>query len=200
MAPNSPALQRNRRDVLLVLLSVLCAVGFSALSWGQANVNEGLETATIYVDSSKGSDSNNGSQAAPFKTIGAAASQAVSNNHSGIGTRVIINAGTYRESITINGGSRQTSAPITFQAATNGSVIISGADKLTGWTVYSGNSQIYESSWPYNFGLCPALDSKAPFEQPILRYPEMIIVNDAPLTQVLALSAMLAGTFFVDEQ
>jgi hypothetical protein len=200
MARNFPPPQRNRRDVLLIFLPFLFAIGFSALSWCQASINESLETATIYVDAKQGSDSNNGSQAAPLKTIGAAASQAITNNHSGIGTRVIINEGTYRESITINGSSRQTDAPITFQAATNGNVFVSGADKLTGWTTYSGNSHIYASSWPYNFGLCPALDSKAPFEQQILRNAEMIIVNSAPLTQVLALSAMLPGTFFVDQQ
>lgn len=200
MTSNSPALNRNRKNVpLIVVLPFLFAVALSTLSWSQANVNEGLETANIYVDATKGSDNNSGSQASPLKTIGAAANEAINNNHSGKGTRVIINAGTYRESIQINGSSRQTNYPITFQAATNGSVIISGADKLTGWTIYSGNSHIYESSWRYNMPLCPALDSKAPFEQMILRYPEMIIVNGTALTQVLALSAMLPGTFFVDQ-
>jgi hypothetical protein len=171
------------------------------LSWSQASVNESLETATIYVDANKGSDNNNGSQGAPLKTIGAAANLALANNYSRIGSRVIINAGTYRESVTIaGGGSRSTSLPITFQAATNGTVFISGADILKGWTSYSGNSKIFESSWPYKFGLCPRLDSKAPFEQEIVRHAEMIIVNGIPLTQVLTLPAMLPGTFFVDDQ
>jgi len=40
-------------------------------AWGQAKVNENLETASIYVDVKVGSDSNPGTQTAPFKTIGA---------------------------------------------------------------------------------------------------------------------------------
>jgi hypothetical protein len=201
MGPISWLLQVNRKSVFSILLGCVLAAGFSALSWSQASVNESLESASIYVDASKGSDSNNGSPGAPLKTIGAAANLALANNYSRIGSRVIINAGTYRESVAIaGGGSRETSLPITFQAATNGTVFISGADVLKGWTSYPGNSKIFESSWPYNFGLCPGLDSQAPFEQEILRHSEMIIVNGIPLTQVLALSAMLPGTFFVDDQ
>src|SRR5271167_5037096 len=86
-------------------------------AWGQAKINETHETASIYVDVKVGSDSNPGTQTAPFKTIGAAASAAINNNHSGIGTRVIINPGTYREAIAIGKGSRTTNSPITFQAA-----------------------------------------------------------------------------------
>jgi hypothetical protein len=200
MGPVSFLLQVNRKSVFSILLGCIVVAGFSALSWSQASVNESLETATIYVDANKGSDNNNGSQGAPFKTIGAAANLALANNYSRIGSRVIINAGTYRESVTIAGGSsRSTSLPITFQAATNGTVFISGADILTGWTSYSGNSKIFETSWPYKFGVCPALGSRAPFEQEIVRHAEMIVVNGTPLTQVLSLSAMLPGTFFVDE-
>jgi hypothetical protein len=191
--------QVNRKNILSILLGCVVAAGFSALSWSQASVNESLETATIYVDTNKGSDNNNGSQTAPLKTIGAAANLALANNHSSIGSRVIINAGTYRESVAIAGGSRSTSLPITFQAATNGTVFISGADILKGWTSYSGNSKVFESSWPYNSGVCPGLDSQAPFEQEIVRHAEMVIVNGTPLTQVLSLSTMLPGTFFVDE-
>jgi hypothetical protein len=201
IAMGSPSLvNRNRKNLFSILMGCIAVAGFSTSGWSQASVNEGLETANIYVDSSKGSDSNNGSLASPLKTIGAAASRALTNNAAHIGTRVIINAGTYRESVQINGGgSRSTSSPITFQAATNGSVFISGADLLKGWTTYSGNSKIFEASWKYNFGVCPILSSRAPFEQLILRRAEMIIVNGTLLTQVLSLSAMLPGTFFVDE-
>lgn len=200
MGPLSSVRRINRKNILSILLGCVVAAGFSALGWSQASVNESLETANIYVDVNKGSDSNNGSQGSPLKTIGAAANLALANNYSRIGSRVIINAGTYRESVAIGGGgSRETSLPITFQAATNGTVFISGADILKGWTSYPGNSKIFESSWPYNFGVCPELDSQAPFEQEIVRHAEMIIVNGTPLTQVLSLSVMLPGTFFVDE-
>jgi len=166
--------------------------------WSQANVNENLETASIYVDASKGNDSNNGSKTAPLKTIGAAVTMALSNNDSSIGSRVTINPGTYRESVVIGGTKRSTNLPITFQAATNGTVFVSGADAVSGWSAYNGSSTIYQASWPFNFGLCPAQAPPAPAQQEIVLHPEMLVVNGTPLTQVLSLTSMLPGTFYVN--
>ena len=175
---------------LVILLSLPC--------FGQATVNEGLETVSIYVDGVNGSDSNPGTQTAPLKTIGAGISMAVNNNHNSIGSRVIIKPATYRESLSVGKGSRSTSLPMTFEAATNGTVIVSGADVWTGWTAYSGNSQIYTRSWPYNWGVCRG-DAQAPTEQDIVMRREMLIVNKKPMTEVLSLSAMRPGTFFPNE-
>jgi len=105
----------------------------------QANVNEGQETAFVYVNGATGSDSNPGTQAQPFQTIGKAASVAVANNRKSIGTRVTISTGSYRESISLSSNSNNTSLPITFEAATNGTVQISGADVWTGWAPYTSN-------------------------------------------------------------
>lgn len=180
---------------LLVILSVVLS---ASAAFCQANVNEGLETASLYVDANSGSDSNPGTQQLPLKTIGAAASIAVSNNWAGIGTKVIINPGTYRESIAVGTSQYVTALPITFEAATDGTAIVSGADVWTGWMAYSGNSQIYTNSWPYRWGLC-APDSSGLLEQDIVLRREMIIVNGTPLTQVLSLNEVVAGTFYVDE-
>src|ERR1700722_16180851 len=109
---------------------------FCAVAWcqvqQQANVNEQLETAFLWVDTVAGSDSNPGTQQLPFKTIGAATSIAVPNNSQGIGTQININPGTYRESITLT-GPNQPNAPITFQAVAPGTVFISGAVPYTNW-------------------------------------------------------------------
>lgn len=185
------------KTVLVTL--ILC--GSAVVCWSQANVNEALETASIYVDAAKGSDNNNGSNTAPLKTIGAAVSMALNNNYSSIGSKVIINPGTYREAIAIaGGGSRTTALPITLEAATNGTVFVSGADVMTGWVADSANPKLYQNSWPYNFGVCPAQTSPAPFQQEIVLRAEMVIVNGMPLTQVLSLSSMLPGTFFIDDK
>jgi len=170
----------------------------TATSLGQANVNEALETAMIYVDGSSGNDSNNGSKTSPLKTVGAAVTMAMANNHSNIGSRVIINSGTYRESVIVGSSRKSTISPITFQAATNGTVFISGADPLSGWTSYQGSSQIYEASWPYNFAVCTAQAAPAPVQQKIVLHREMLIVNGTPLTQVLTFTSLLPGTFYVD--
>src|SRR5215831_8746699 len=92
---------------LILFLSLTC--------FGQANVNESLETATVYVDGVNGSDSNPGTSAEPLKTIGAGVSKAVNNNHNGIGTKVIIRPATYRESIAVGHSGKSTSLPMTFE-------------------------------------------------------------------------------------
>lgn len=178
---------------LLALLSVPSFV------LGQANVNEGLETATLYVDGTKGSDSNPGTSSLPLKTIGAAVTLADTNNFNSVGTRVVINPGTYREALNLSFVKRNTSLPMTFQAATNGTVFVSGADVWTGWATYNGNPQIYTHNWPYQYGVCSADAAPAPMQQQIMLRREMVAVGGVPLTQVLTLSAMQPGTFYVNE-
>jgi hypothetical protein len=181
-----------------VLLGALLVFIFSVPGWCQANVNESLETASVYVDAVYGSDGNPGTAGAPLKTIGAAVSIAETNNQNSIGTKVIVNPGVYREAVTINGNLKTTSLPITFQAATSGTAIVSGADIWTGWAPYSGNSNIYTNAWPYTWGLCAPANAGPPQADIVLRR-EMVFVNGTMLTGVLSLSEMAAGTFYVDE-
>jgi len=166
-------------------------------AWGQANVDESQETKTLYVDAHSGSDSNPGTQQSPLKTVGAAAAAAVTNNHAGLGTKVIINPGVYRESVSLTPSSRDTALPITFQAATAGTAIISGADVWSGWQSAGGN--LYSHSWSNNWGLCGLDGAGAPNEEDIVRRREMIFVNGTALTQVMTQSAMRVSTFFVDD-
>ncbi len=180
----------------LALLSFV--VAFSGIAHGQANVNESLETAFVYVDANTGSDSNPGTQALPFQTIGKAASVAMFNNQHGIGTRVTINPAIYRESLQLKSTASTTSLPITFQASVKAEVEISGADVWTGWQLYSGNPNVYTHAWPYAWGQCPRATT-GPTEQAINLRRENIFVNQVPLTQVLTLSQLTPGTFFVDE-
>ncbi len=186
-----------RGSALVCFLVALTSL--TSQCWGQATVNEGQETAAISVDAVKGNDSNNGSTTAPLKTIGKSVELALTNNDSGIGTKVIINPGTYRESVVIGGTKKSTTLPMTFEAATTGTVFVSGADVISGWTAYKGSSSIYEASWPYKFGICPVQPPPAPAQQEIVLRPEMLIVNGTPLTQVLDSTSLLPGTFFVDD-
>ncbi len=188
--------QRSRG--LLVCAVIFSAIVLSEVAQGQASINEGLETAFVYVDGTKGSDTNPGTQAKPFKTISHAAGVAVANNHKSVGTRVTINPGTYRESILLASSSRDTSLPITFEAAEAGTVTVSGSDVWTGWQPYAGKAGVYTNSWPYTWGLCPR-PSDGPFLQDINLRREMIFINGSPLTEVLTLSQLGLGTFFVDE-
>jgi hypothetical protein len=182
----------------LVIFSVL-AVSAPQFVWAQAVVNENLETATLYVDANKGSDSNPGTQTEPFKTISAASAAANTNNDHGIGTRIVISPGIYRETVTLMGNQYNTAAPVTFQGSGAG-VVVSGAVQYTDWSPYSGNSAIYTASWPNQWGYCEANpDDTSPFEQPIVLRREMIFVNGIHLTQVLSYGQMQPGTFSVNE-
>jgi hypothetical protein len=190
-----------RRTLTLSLM--FCAItiwqfSFAQFASAQANVNESLETAIVYVDGALGSDSNPGTQALPFQTVGKAASVANANNRASIGTHIFINPGAYRESISLGNSPSATSLPITFEATAKAKVRISGADVWTGWQPSSGNPAIYTHAWPYAWGLCPRATS-GPIEQEINLRREMIFVNTVMLTQVLALNQMTPGTFFVDE-
>ena len=184
-----------RQSVILASLSLASMT----VAWGQASVNESNETAIVYVDGTKGSDSNPGTQSSPFKTLNKGVNVAISNNQKSVGTKVIINPGTYRESL-IMSPSKKTSLPITLEAATNGTVNVSGADVWGSWTAYSGNNQIYEHSWPYAWGACTdsAIPANQPQQQIVLRR-EMIFVNGKHLTQVLSLDEMAQGTFYVNQ-
>src|SRR5271166_4385091 len=125
---------RKHNSALFAVVAVLFAPYFCL---GQANINENLETAFIYVNGTTGSDSNPGTQSSPLQTIGAAATMAETNNYNSIGSRVIISPGTYRESVALSYSPKDTSLPITFEAATKGTVIVSGATVYTGWTKYA---------------------------------------------------------------
>ncbi len=180
--------------ILLVL-----SLSFASVLRGQATVNEGLETVTLYVNGTTGSDSNPGTEQLPLKTIGAGVSQAMASKAAGVGTKVIVDPGTYRETLNMTAGNKETTLPITVEAATNGTVYVSGAVQFTGWTPYSGNSKMYTTAWPYSWGPC-ALDSGGPPpEMPIVLRQEMLVVNGTPMTEVLSLSQMLyPGSFFAD--
>lgn len=182
----------------MALLCLLVAVVSSPVrSLAQATVNESLETAFLYVDANTGSDSNPGTQSQPLKTIGAAAGLAVTNNQNSIGTKITINPGTYREAINLSYSSRDTSLPITFEAATTGTAIVSGGVLYTGWTKYSANPSIYTHSWTNDWSVCAQI-SGCPDSQDIVLHQEMVAVNGAVLTQVLGFSSMQPGTFYAD--
>ncbi len=176
------------------------AVTFSAVSViAQANIAGNQSTTIIMVDAYSGSDVAAGVVGQPLKTLQAAVGQALINNSRGIGTKVLVNPGVYREVLNLSANTAQTTAPITIEAAQVGTAVISGSDLLTHWYQGTSNRSIYTHSWNYNFGYCAVPAGWPSGIQPIVRRREMIFVNDVSLKQVLSLSQMHSGTFFVNE-
>lgn len=183
-----------------LLIFAICALFVTSLAWSQAAVNESLETATLWVDAVNGSDANSGTQSSPLQTIGAAISAAISNNQNSIGTAVMVQPGTYRESLFLAATSKDTSLPITIQAVTPSTVTVSGGIQSTGWVPYAANPAIYSNVWTNTWGLCQTNGAAQapPFPDIVLRR-ETAFVNGVAMTQMLSLGSLMPGTFFVDE-
>ncbi len=164
-----------------------------------ASVNETLETAVVYVDASAGSDSNPGSQSSPFKTINKALAVAGTNNQSGTGTQINVNPGIYREKLSFP--TTSTSSPFTLQAATAGTVFVSGADSLPGsaWTISSYGPNIYTNpaTSSYIYSACATPDGWPPVPPIVLR-KEMVFVNGTRLNQVMFSNELKPATFWAD--
>ena len=177
----------------------LAAVVFATcgLAAGQANVNEALEKANLYVDVVHGSDSNPGTKAAPFQTLAKATQVAEANNQKSVGTHIWIAPGYYREGVGLSKHANTTSLPITYEGTGPGT-IVSGADLFHNWKSVTGKPGVYSNVWPYTWGTCP-LDTGGPFEQQIVLRREMVFVSGVSLTQVLSLGQLGVGSFYVDE-
>ena len=130
----------HRKTFLVFLPAILCLNANRASA--QATVTEN-QTTLIYVDVTAGSDGNSGAQSSPLKTLQAAIDKADADNQKGIGVKVIVNPGVYRETVSVS-NYKSTGAVLTVQAATTGTAIISGSDVITNWA--SAGSGIYKRS------------------------------------------------------
>ena len=102
--------------------------------------------AATFVVAPTGSDGNPGTAARPFLTIGKAAQAA------GAGDTVTVRPGVYREAVALRkSGTAQ--APIQFVAQPAGSVVVTGADPITGWVRVPGDAPIYAVPWDHVFAI-----------------------------------------------
>ena len=104
------------------------------------------------------SDDNDGSEAAPFRTIGRAAAMATP------GTRVLIHAGTYRECVSPAAGGTDPEHMISYEAFGNGKVIVSASEVVTdfipseGWMLNRGwTAEQLENVRVWEYDLSPDL-------------------------------------------
>jgi len=184
--------------LLLGALFLLAAQPMALEAQGLREANN----STIHVNNrhASASDENVGTEEKPLFSVTKATELAQRNNQKGIGTRVIVYPGTYRESIQVKGHPKDTDAAIIFEAKQKGTAIISGSDVWTGWQ-RDENNPIYSHSWPYKWGF-----KANPWEQdkialsPIVRRREMIFVDGKLLRQVLSMQELKSGSFYIDEK
>jgi Right handed beta helix region len=165
-----------------------------------SRTDERLALVVLYVGQSpSASDSNPGTATRPFKTIARAAQLAMDYNSSGVGVRVEIGAGTFRESVRIVATGNDTAAPMIFEAMPGGGTIVKGSDVWTGWQ--SGGSGVYTHDWPYTWSLSAYPDgwSCCVVLSDLMRRREMIFANGQRLRQVLSKDDLTPGSFYVSE-
>jgi hypothetical protein len=110
----------GRRFVVSVLVAA------SVVAVGQVVAASGARAATTYFVSATGSDTNPGTAAAPFRNIQRCAVLMQP------GDTCTVGSGVYRETVRpVRSGSA--AAPITYRAAPNALVAVSGAEVVTGW-------------------------------------------------------------------
>ena len=92
---------------------------------------ETVYSSTLYVSQNdpNASDDNDGSEAAPFKTIQAAADKAVA------GTHIIIGPGEYHECVSPKAGGNGPDSLICYEAAEPGTVIIKASEVVTDFSL-----------------------------------------------------------------
>ena len=184
------------RNIPLIAGALLLSTATTVTVLAQANVVEN-EPVVVYVDQAVGHDTNPGTAVAPYQTIQAGLAKAIKANQTNTGAKIEINPGIYREVIDLTYTWKETSAPITFEAAVPGTVVLSGADQYTGWS-YTSKAGVYQHSWtPIGVSSVP---SGFPSTLPAIAYRrEEAFMNGTMLTQVMQQAQIAPGTFYVDD-
>jgi len=154
-----------------------------------------LQAATVYEVSQRhpqASDDGPGSRERPWKTLTKAANTVVS------GDTVLVHGGVYRERIEIKANGTA-EAPIRFEAAPGESVVLTGADRLTGWKKAEPERPIYTVPWPHRFNTySKTMTHPGDDYHRVIGRCEQVMVDGYNLRQVLSAAQLAPGTFFAD--
>ena len=138
------------------------------------------------------SDDGSGTAEHPWKTIAKAAEKVAP------GDLVVIRGGTYRERVVVK-SSGTAQAPIRFEAGPGEHVVVSGADRLTGWQKASPVQPVYHVPWSYQFNQHSRTMTHPDDEYyRVIGRSEQVAINHYLLRQVLDASQMGPGAFFAD--
>ncbi len=160
--------------------------GRGAVAVGSASYP--VPAGAVFVDGMRGSNGASGTQANPLKTVAAAVDKAPS------GGTVVIRQGTYNESLTVG-------KTLTIQAYPNEAVWFDGSVPLMNWT--QSGSRWVSSGWTAEFD--SSMGNSTYYARfvdpayPLANRPDQVFYDGGNLRQVASASAVVAGTFFVDD-
>lgn len=149
-------------------------------------------TYEVAQQSPQAGDGGPGTTAQPWKTLSHAAEKV------GPGDTVLIHGGVYRERVLVK-ASGTAQAPIHFEAVLGEQVVLSGADRLTGWQKADGQWPIYHVPWPHRFNAWSKTMTHPGDEyHRLIGRCEQVAVNGYLLRQVLGADQLAPGAFFAD--
>jgi hypothetical protein len=166
----------------------------SCAGWLAVVLSVSVQAATYEVAqrNPQASDDSDGSRERPWKTISRAAAKVAP------GDTVVIRDGTYREQVALKTSGTER-APIRFEAAPGARVVLTGADRLTGWQKTEGGPPVYRVPWTHRFiGWSKHMTHPDDEFHRLIGRCEQVAVDGYLLRQVLEGSQLAPGTFFVD--
>ncbi len=138
------------------------------------------------------SDDSPGTVERPWRTLGKAAGSVSP------GDLILIRGGVYRERVHVK-ASGTAQAPIRFEAAPGEHVMVTGADRLSGWRKADEARPIYSVAWPHKFIVWNAnMTHPDDAYHRIIGRCEQVAVDGYLLRQVLSAGQLAPGAFFVD--
>lgn len=139
----------------------------------------------------RATDAGPGSLEQPWKTLAKAVDRA------GPGDTVVIDSGVYREDVVAR-TSGTAEQPIRFEPAPGASVVLTGADQLTGWRQDAGRAA-YSVPWSHRF-VPWSKNMTHPDDDyhRLIGRCEQVAINGYLLRQVLDSNQLAPGAFFVD--
>lgn len=199
-----------RQNILIASVLAVCTFAYISIcnaaklpNIPEITISKAKVSSVIHVDnlSSNASDQNPGTESRPLKTISKAVEIAEQNKKRGIGVKVLIYPGVYREQIDLRLSKKgiDTDASLVIEAKEKGTVQVNGSDIWTDWKA-SSKPGVYVHDWPYDWGLSRDTSANLGAEmKEHMRHREIIFIDDKPLRQVLRKKLLEPGTFYVSE-
>jgi Right handed beta helix region len=178
--PNHSPLMNAIHPLLVGVLMLLASRPISAASYEVAQRHP------------QASDDGPGTRERPWKTLAKAVSSL------GPGDTVLIRGGVYRERIVIKAGGTA-DAPVRFEAGPGEDVVLTGADRLTGWQKAEPDRPIYPVPWSHRFNTyTPTMTHPNDERHRLIGRCEQVLVDGYLLRQVLSSAQLAPGAFFAD--
>ncbi len=190
---------------LSFLLGVATAPAAEPPAATGAKIDESKVVKIYYVDpagADAADDDKHGTQDSPFLTIKRAVDAAMRDKEAGIGAKIIIAPGTYREAVVVGRplSAPDTDAPLVIEAAERDQTIIDAAD-TAGWesATWKTDGHVLVHPWPSGKTTAPAPRGRGTAERETVagRRADLLFLNGSALRQVDAPPALVPGSFCI---